>query len=141
MIYSPVDPVSWSLQHPQAGFPDEDAAVSLFFRLESGLSILMHNGIKLPALEQGSSPFPINGRRSVSHSLHMQISGLEPTWPTRSGHTEQIVESSRNGEWEAAAPSLKADPAFHFSSRTFVVLTLFTAEELKYSESVLYSKL
>lgn len=64
MISSPAGPVPWSLQHPQAGIPDEGDAVALSFRLESELSMLMHNGIKLPALEEGSHPFPIHGRRS-----------------------------------------------------------------------------
>lgn len=116
VIHSPVGAVSWSLQHPQTGFPSEGDAVTLSCRLESGFSILIHIGIKTPALGKPlqllfgiSTPFPLmeGGQCTVSHSLHRQISGLEPTWPTRSGHSELIMESSQ--EWEAA------DPALHYA--------------------------
>lgn len=74
VIYSPVGAVSWSLQHPQTGFPNEDDAVALSFRLESGLSVLMHShiGIKAPALGKPLHLLfeipprsPVNERRSV----------------------------------------------------------------------------
>lgn len=98
-IYSPVGAVPWSLQHPRAAFPSEDDAVALSFRLESGLSILMHVEIKTPALEKPlqvllgippHSPVMEGGQCTVSHSL-------EPKWPTRSGQAEQVMESSQ--EW------------------------------------------
>lgn len=106
VIYSPVGAVSWSLQHPQTGFPNEDDAVALSFRLESGLSILMHShiGIKAPALGKplhllfGIPPrSPVNERRSV-HSeplpAHADLrAGAHVA--TRSGHTEQVMESSQ----------------------------------------------
>lgn len=82
--------------------------------------MLLHNGIKFPALEEGSHPIPQGWRE------------LRARWAAHG--------SSRNGEWEAAAQTQR-QICLPLLLTQRLVLTSFTAEELKCFESVLYSNL